>query len=193
MTHAEIAATVKVTAELMGGKCPSEDAMTVLCNRLREQPENVIKATLKWLGENESGHLTLQKLMKALGSAATVVTQTQATCCANGCPMLATINSDGGWHCRYHVQERRGIKADLITQVLRRNGDKLDAIHKLSNAPGRKAWMAQLELMGQVQSEINKLVDDNAQRIKDEAEKAHKQSNVMEMMGPMLKRWGIAA
>ena len=35
MTHAEIAATVKVTAELMGGKCPSEDAMTVLCNRLR--------------------------------------------------------------------------------------------------------------------------------------------------------------
>jgi hypothetical protein len=194
MTFAEIAASVKVTAELMGSRAPTEDALTVLVSRLKEHSDVTIKATLKWLGENETGAFTLQKLMKALASAASQhggVTTGKTTCVANGCPMLGSIFSDGDWHCRFHIRERRGPKADAITTALRRNIEKLDAIATLSNTRDKGAFPASLVIEEQVMKAADEEIERNKAAIDRYNEDTKQGNSAMDAFAPLLRKWGV--
>ena len=195
MTFAEIAATVKVTAELMGARAPTEDALTVLVSRLKEHDDNVIRSTLRWMGDNETGAFTLKKLMATLASqaSATDTARSGSSCCVNGCPMLASIYSDGAWHCGYHLRERTGPKADAITTALRRNVEKIDTACAMSNERGRAVYEAAQAIRPQIDADIAKEIESAKQRIEAYNSMKKEQGNALNVYAPLLKKWGVKA
>lgn len=134
---------VCAAAEVMGGRKLSDEALGVLAERAARDPETG-KAALRWLSENDSGTLTLAKLVKAINDIGPAMKQQHGAgggCAANGCPMHGTINTGGPRRCRFHLYAAEsGPGADAITRVLRSNADTIAIATKLSNDPSKDAW-----------------------------------------------------
>lgn len=194
MIPQDIARAINVTAELMGGRKPTEDALAVMISRLKEHPESVIKSVLRWLSENDNGTLTLKKLVEAIASVASSsgAAKTSTGCSANGCPMRGSMFTDGNWKCRFHLREMVGPKADAITTALRRNTELLDAITDLSNTTSQKAWVAGNKLESLLAKEISEEIEANRKRIDEYVTNDANQSDVMTKLSPMLRKWGVA-
>lgn len=194
MIPQDIARAINVTAELMGGKKPTEDALAVMISRLKEHPESVIKSVLRWLSEHDNGTLTLKKLVEAIASIASSsgAAKTSTGCSANGCPMRGSIFADGNWRCRFHMREIIGPKADAITTALRKNTEMLDAISDLSNTTSQGAWVAGNKLEALLGKEISEEIAANRKRIDEYVANDVSQSDVMSKLSPMLRKWGVA-
>lgn len=159
--------TVTAVAEVMGGRPLSNEAIGVLAERAARDVA-VGRAALKWLSENDSGTLTLAKLVKAMADMASQVRNQHSAdggCSASGCPLPGTITTGGGWHCRFHLRAVNGPEADIITQTLRQNSDLIETISELDRSTEKGAWELNCKMELLVYREITKGIDSQKDRI----------------------------
>jgi hypothetical protein len=103
---------LQIASEAMGGRAPSDEALTVIAARLETLTDTDVKAAIAHMTENA-------RSFSARGSDG---------CSANGCILPGTINSGGGWSCRFHRHCGSDTERDAVTAYLRRNSGHVSAM-----------------------------------------------------------------
>ena len=155
--RAKMIVAVSATAEVMGGKRLSDAALGVLAERASREPETG-RAALRWLSENDSGSMTLAKLVKSIADIGPQLKNAKGAgggCCGNGCPLPGSINTGGGWHCRFHLRAVNGPEADAITRALRENMEAIQTISELDRGFTRQGFETMCKLETLVIDEVN--------------------------------------